>query len=196
MVLSNSEIKDKKQLIVEKSKDLFFHYGFKKTSIGDIAKECSMSVGSMYNFFKNKEEILACCAKDCYDESLEVINPILAKDIGSDKKLREVILAIYVSAFEKFKDTKHGFEILMAEFPGKVELDKDSYNTKVGIIKNLLEEGIKEGLFKIDDINKFTKAFLESFARYSPPMAVGMKKKEIEDGVNAIMDIMIMAIKK
>lgn len=195
MVIKGNEIEKKKCLITEKATKLFFYYGFKKTSIGEIAKECSMSVGSLYNFFKNKEDILACCAKDCYDESIDLLEPLINKEMAADKKLRETMLAMHLYPYEKFKDTKHGLEIMLADFPNKEELDMESYNVKHKIIKNILKSGVDDGIFKIDNLNKFTKTFLDSFAKYNPPMSVEMKRKDIVDGVNAIMDIMFLAIR-
>lgn len=43
--------------IVHKATELFTHYGFWKTNIGDIAECCSMSPGNLYRYFRNKQAI-------------------------------------------------------------------------------------------------------------------------------------------
>lgn len=46
-----------KEKIVEASLNLFCDKGFSKTSIKDITENAGVSMGNVYNYFKNKEEI-------------------------------------------------------------------------------------------------------------------------------------------
>ena len=39
------------------AQDLFHHYGFWKTNIGDIAERCGMSPGNLYRYYRNKQAI-------------------------------------------------------------------------------------------------------------------------------------------
>lgn len=43
--------------IIHKATELFTHYGFWKTNIGDIAECCGMSPGNLYRYFRNKQAI-------------------------------------------------------------------------------------------------------------------------------------------
>lgn len=43
--------------IVDRASELFSHYGFWKTNIGDIAECCGMSPGNLYRYFRNKQAI-------------------------------------------------------------------------------------------------------------------------------------------
>ncbi len=43
--------------IIYQSAELFAHYGFGKTNIGDIATCCCMSPGNLYRYFRNKQAI-------------------------------------------------------------------------------------------------------------------------------------------
>ena len=43
--------------ILRHARDLFSHYGFNKTNIGDIAKCCGMSAGNLYRYYRNKQAI-------------------------------------------------------------------------------------------------------------------------------------------
>jgi len=43
--------------ILRHSEELFAHYGFAKTTVGDIAKRCGMSPGNLYRYFRNKQDI-------------------------------------------------------------------------------------------------------------------------------------------
>jgi len=43
--------------ILRHAVELFSHYGYSKTNIGDIAKACNMSPGNLYRHFRNKQAI-------------------------------------------------------------------------------------------------------------------------------------------
>ena len=43
--------------ILHQAHDLFAHYGYWKTNIGDIAQCCGMSPGNLYRYFRNKQAI-------------------------------------------------------------------------------------------------------------------------------------------
>lgn len=48
---------DRKQLILKCAKKLFAEYGFHGTQISDIIKEAKIARGTIYQYFKNKEDI-------------------------------------------------------------------------------------------------------------------------------------------
>jgi AcrR family transcriptional regulator len=46
-----------RKLLLEKGKELFSHYGIKKTGIGELAEAVGIAQGSFYLFFNSKEEL-------------------------------------------------------------------------------------------------------------------------------------------
>lgn len=51
------------QQIRQSAERLFLHYGFRKTSVDQIAREAGIGKGTIYNYFRNKEELFARCAE-------------------------------------------------------------------------------------------------------------------------------------
>ena len=51
-------MEDRKQLIVETAKKLFADKGYAATGLRSIAEKADVSIGNIYNYFKNKEEII------------------------------------------------------------------------------------------------------------------------------------------
>lgn len=46
---------------------LFLHYGFRKTSVDQIAREAGIGKGTIYNYFRNKEELFGSCSRHWRD---------------------------------------------------------------------------------------------------------------------------------
>ena len=63
----NSEAK--KELILEKSLELFRQYGYEKITITDICEECHINVGTLYHHFGSKLGILRAISSSLSAES-------------------------------------------------------------------------------------------------------------------------------
>lgn len=55
--MKKSDNGTRKQRILDVAVSLFIHYGYDKTTIGDIAREASVSKGTIYQHFDNKESL-------------------------------------------------------------------------------------------------------------------------------------------
>lgn len=66
---------------------LFAHYGYAKTNIGDIAKECCMSPGNLYRHFRNKQAIGEEVVRE-YMAGEEAALELIAADTGIDCEAR------------------------------------------------------------------------------------------------------------
>ncbi|MBU2584052.1 MAG: TetR/AcrR family transcriptional regulator, partial [Bacteroidetes bacterium] len=47
----------RKDLIIKSAKERFARYGFKKTSMNDIAADLRMGKATLYHYYKTKEEV-------------------------------------------------------------------------------------------------------------------------------------------
>ena len=56
--MARSKDENKRSLILQTAKTLFSQKGFYNTSISDIVEETELPVGTIYTYFKNKEEIV------------------------------------------------------------------------------------------------------------------------------------------
>src|ERR1035437_8261173 len=67
LVLSN--FMETKEHILKSAEELFFHYGVKSVTMDDIASHLGMSKKTIYNFFKDKDELLSEFAKTFVDRN-------------------------------------------------------------------------------------------------------------------------------
>src|SRR3977135_4330982 len=74
----NTVIPTKDRLIIA-ARDLFWSHGYEATTLGEIVKKAEVHSGSLYYFFKTKEELLL-AVLDWYMENLfpQLIEPIIA----------------------------------------------------------------------------------------------------------------------
>ncbi|PAT01285.1 hypothetical protein CI105_07450 [Candidatus Izimaplasma bacterium ZiA1] len=58
------KLENQKQIILETSKELVLNSSYKDLSIRKIAKECNISIGTIYNYYHDKNEIFIDILKD------------------------------------------------------------------------------------------------------------------------------------
>lgn len=72
---------EKRKRILDAATTEFAEYGFENTSIQQIAKKAEISVGSVYKYFENKEELFSMVVK----ESLSSLEELLLHHSSSDE---------------------------------------------------------------------------------------------------------------
>ena len=67
----------KKQAIIQAALHLFKEKGFKETSIKSIAEVAEVSPVSIYNYFGGKDNLVALCVNDLFEEVTQQAEDIL-----------------------------------------------------------------------------------------------------------------------
>jgi AcrR family transcriptional regulator len=83
---------DRRQQILEAAMICFAKRGFHQTSMHDISAEAGISVGLIYRYFKNKEEVIAALA----DEHKKDIAELLVR-AGEAPSLLEAMEVLFTS---------------------------------------------------------------------------------------------------
>ena len=77
----------KKQALVQAALRLFKDKGFKETSIKSIAEAAEVSPVSIYNYFGSKDNLVALCVNDLFEEITQQAEDILNSDLDFKTKL-------------------------------------------------------------------------------------------------------------
>jgi AcrR family transcriptional regulator len=106
------EKEERRKYILDKAQTLFAQKGYMGTSMAEIAGASEFAVGSLYSFFKSKEEILA----TIFEEHIEKVIAEV-KQTHDDKKLspREKIESCLESLVRIYVDNQDFFRIYIAE---------------------------------------------------------------------------------
>ena len=77
----------KKQAIIQAALQLFKEKGFKETSIKSIAEVAEVSPVSIYNYFGGKDNLVALCVNDLFEEVTQQAEDILNSNLDFKTKL-------------------------------------------------------------------------------------------------------------
>jgi AcrR family transcriptional regulator len=195
---SSRGLGDKDQRILDAAKILFSRYGLKKTSIEEIAQHAGLGKGTVYLYFKSKDEIFSVMANGFATEFEQALDDALATPTTPTEKLRAFIttrVGFYDRAFREYGATAES--ILEAEASPVVEGLRKQYGSRhVALITSLLEEGKSRGDFQIDNAEYTALAIyhvLESLAR---PWNTEVQAMTAEDKVKACLSLLLDGLLK
>ena len=81
----------KKQAIIQAALRLFKEKGFKETSIKSIAEVAEVSPVSIYNYFGSKDNLVALCINDLFEEITQQAEDILKSNLAFNTKLDQAL---------------------------------------------------------------------------------------------------------
>jgi len=138
--------------ILSAAEKVFAAKGFFSTTMSDIAREAEFGTGSLYKYFKSKEDLYF----TLIDEKVEEINGPVKAELSHKTPAVERIKKVLGLQFEFFERNRDFFRIYASErtrfeWTVKDELGKDLHEKMVAYIQFLagvMREGIEAGEFK------------------------------------------------
>ncbi|MEX0999018.1 MAG: TetR/AcrR family transcriptional regulator [Thermodesulfobacteriota bacterium] len=154
-----SSVKDKELIeirrkeIVNAAVDLFVRKGFHRTTIREIAQKFGMSVGTLYEYIRTKEDILILVC-DYINSTVRMrVKPSVEITKDSAQSLKNAI-EIYYRIIDELQD----YIIFLYQETKSLSHENRKYIFKseedmTRIFKNILTHGVEQGSFKIDEKN-------------------------------------------
>ncbi len=84
-----------RQAILEAAREAFTDLGFEATTVRDIIRRTSLSVGAFYNYFRSKEEVYDALADDGARRFRPILHAQSAKATDFESYLRAAVRAYY-----------------------------------------------------------------------------------------------------
>ena len=121
--------------IIKISRRLFLEQGYENTTVRQVLKKAGLSTGSLYHFFKNKEEILLFSLKDALLEISSLTDSIAVK---YKEPMLRYALGIAIGISEIFRH-KRLFNFYHAVYKNETA-ENFMISLKVARMKNLLND--------------------------------------------------------
>ena len=137
----------------------FRRRGYHGASVDEIARTLHMTKGSLYYYFKSKEEILFFCHDYSVDILLELLAEAEASQAAPDEKLRRLIEAFVHMILDELRGTALTLDVqaLSPRLLRMVVAKRDRFDHGV---RKIVEAGMDQGLFARGDAKLLTFAML------------------------------------
>lgn len=189
---------DIKTQILDAALERFTRYGFGKTTMAEIARDCDMSAGNLYRYFENKTEIGAACARRCMGEAEAAARTVLQQPgLTSAERLETFILNKLRYMHQRFGEHPTLLELVLHIFENRYDLVESHWEKLRSMVGEILAVGNRSGEFKVDDILTTAHAILlATFKFIAPRNMVGYSLETLEGEAREVMHLLVLALKK
>jgi len=193
-----------KKHIIESAMGRFAHYGFSKTTMAEIAKDCDMSAANLYRFFDSKAGIAAELAEEHFIQTNLEIAEVVKKARGNHSQALKGIATYFAnSQFEFLTENPKILELVDFISNERMDLIEKKVSDHVGAIKAVLDSGNESGEFDIEDTAKTAEIVYRSLSAITfPPLAYkvvngcGLPPAKLTDVAEEIIELIIKGLKK
>ncbi len=143
-------VPDKREAILNAAVKVFAQKGFFNSKVADIAGEAGIADGTVYLYFKSKDEILHSIFDRAMEEFISEGKREIAKFKEADQRLRR-IAELHL---EKLGADRNLAVVFQVELRGSTkfmeEFSAAGFAEYLGVIHQTIEEGQKTGVFRKD----------------------------------------------
>jgi hypothetical protein len=137
-----------RQMIVDSAEEAFRQHGIKKVTMDEVAKNIHMSKRTLYQFFRDKEELVLACVKSTLDREQEYANQAAMR---SENALQLIFDVMQYRMTDSATTSEYYFRDITI-YPTVTQYFKMRRAQCTARFIELLHIGVQQGLF-VDTIN-------------------------------------------
>ncbi len=145
---NRSAVADKREAILRAATRVFARSGYFNSKVADIARAAGVADGTVYLYFKSKEEILHSVFDRSMDEAITEVRRQLEAITDPREKLRRIAL-LHLERLGADRDLAVVFQVeLRGSTKFMEEFSAAGFAEYLGLIRTTFEEGQRAGLFR------------------------------------------------
>lgn len=185
--------KEIRAAIVDAARDIFSQYGYKKTTLDDIASSLHRVKSSLYYYFRNKEDLFKAVVEYEAARASRITHAAVDRETTPEAKLRAYFTTMLVFIDETMNYYKLIREEMVDVLSFAEEAKKSHEQETLRFMRYILNEGVEDGSFTITHIEGAVAALKYMFDALINPYP-GERKLTPEE-LNALLDILFNGIK-
>lgn len=188
-----NQMDDTRKMILHAAVERILHYGYSKTTMAEIARDCNMSAGNIYRFFASKLDIAEAMARKFNEEAYETFARIVARKASAADRMREVFhyeLARTYSAIEDEAKILEVAEVLGEERPLYMN---DKLATERTYLVKIIDDGMKSGEFRqIENPEETAEMWQSALMKFRfPQLFSKLTLPKLQRELDGVMDLLL-----
>jgi TetR/AcrR family fatty acid metabolism transcriptional regulator len=141
---------DKRDRILKAAIKVFAKNGFYATRVSEIAKAAGVADGTIYLYFKNKDDVLITIFEDGIQQLLVILREVAAADAPFDERITRII-ELQLGLLEEQRDLAEVITVNLRQSSNLLkQYAAPLFMEYIDVIAGLVREGQKQGAFRKD----------------------------------------------
>jgi TetR/AcrR family fatty acid metabolism transcriptional regulator len=183
-------IADKREAILRAAIRVFAHNGYFNSKVADIAREAGVADGTVYLYFKSKEEILHSIFDRSMEEAIAEGRKLIANTTDPREKLRRIAL-LHLERLGADRDLAVVFQVeLRGSTKFMEEFSAAGFAEYLGVIRSTIEEGQQAGMFRKElNAKVAAKVLFGALDEMATNWILSKKRYKLPPMVDTVLDI-------
>ena len=186
---------DKPQQIIEAAVRVFAREGYYNSRVSDIAREAGIAAGTIYLYFKTKDDILVTLFRDKMAEFVGALRKAIAGEPDAASKVRRLV-SLHFSMLEENPDLAEVVQVELRQghkfFRGASAHEVSAYFELIG---GVLEEGQAAGVFRDDvPVKIATKVLFGAMDQMATSWVLGQRTHRVTEAAEAVATIFLIGV--
>jgi len=184
-----------RQEILDAAEGLFVRYGFKKTSIDDVARTARIGKGSVYLHFSSKEEIFAEVVRRVSSRMLETLVAAVKRARSPVGKLRAFVEAKLTSVAELAAEYHLGEETVLELLPLANSLREAHLAQEKSLLEHVLRDGVASGALTLEHPDLVATGIMATLGALEATMAVHTRQvADVRAGLDELLSVLLRGL--
>jgi AcrR family transcriptional regulator len=180
--------------IVNTAREVFARFGYRKTTLDDIAAPLRKAKSFIYHYFAGKEDIFTAVLEREVEIAQEKVDTAIRNIASPPEKLR----GFFHAAIAATAESQNYFSVLRDEwyevFSFGIRIREQYMRTMIAKVSAILREGIARRDFEIDDIEATAEAIIISVGSLHAPWIYS--PEEVQRKLDRVLSILIRGIER
>ena len=182
--------------IVEKAREIFAYYGFRKTTMNEIAEGVGKGKSSLYYYFDSKEDVY----RAVIEKEADTMKKKLVDAVSEEKDPVEKLRIYVITRMEILHELVNFHQAINSEYLTNLDfiqkMRKKYDNEEVALLKSILQLGAETDTFRIEDVELTAFAVATALKGLEIPLLSAHNEISIEHRIDRIMQILFFGIVK
>ncbi len=187
---------DKHNAILRAAIRVFAHNGYFNSKVADIAREAGVADGTVYLYFKSKEDILHSIFDRSVEEALDAARKQIAEVADPRERLRQIAL-LHLERLGADRDLAVVFHVeLRGSTKFMEEFSAAGFAEYLALIRSTVEEGQRAGVFRADlNANVVAKILFGALDEMATNWILSKRRYKLAPMADQVLDIVLNGVK-
>ena len=187
---------DKREAILRAATSVFAHNGYFNSKVADIAREAGVADGTVYLYFKSKEDILHSIFDRNVEEALGAARTQIADVSDPKERLRRIAL-LHLERLGADRDLAVVFQVeLRGSTKFMEEFSAAGFAEYLSLIRSTFEEGQRAGVFRSDlNANVVAKILFGALDEMATNWILSKRRYKLAPMADQVLDIFLNGVK-
>lgn len=190
--------KEKRDRILDAATRVFAKRGFFSAQVADVAKRAGVAAGTVYLYFKSKDDILTCLFERTMTAAIADARQAIADSTADPLTRLRRIAHVHLARLGNDKNLAVVFQIeLRQSTKFMAKLSTSSLRDYLGLLREAIVDGQTQGHFRADvNPTLAAKVIFGALDEMATNWILSEREYILEDDAEAVMDLLVGGLKK